>query len=164
MNLKADPRFAEWPKSGWRRTESLLAYPNNPRTHTDEQIKQIVRSIEEFSFTNPVLVDEDDTIRAGHGRVEAARQLDIEEVPVIVLTGLSEDQLRAYVMADNALAQNAGWDDGLLALELGTLNDNEFDLTLIGFDDDMLAGFIEEEPVGFTDPDDVPEAPEEPVT
>ena len=164
LDLRKEERFEDWPESGWRRTESLLAYGKNPRTHTETQVAQIVRSIEEFGFTNAILIDESDTIIAGHGRTEASRLLNIEYVPILVLKGLSEDQRRAYVMADNALAQNAGWDDGLLKLELGALSDSGYDYSVIGFDDDFIAGFLDDPSTGHTDPDDVPEPPAEAIT
>ena len=105
----------------WRNIEKLIPYARNPRTHSDAQIAQIAGSIREFGFTNPVLIDEKGGLIAGHGRVLGARQLGMTQVPTITLTGLTEVQRRAYVIADNKLALNAGWDPELLRLELGEL-------------------------------------------
>ena len=111
----------------------LSQYGKNSRTHSDEQVTQIAKSITEFGFTNPVLTDGENGIIAGHGRVMAARKLGMDTVPCIELSGLSDTQKRAYIIADNKLALNASWDDGLLALELGELKDIGFNLGLIGF-------------------------------
>ena len=115
---------------------SLKPYPRNPRTHSKKQIRQIADSIREFGFTNPILVDRDGRIIAGHGRVEAAKLLGMESVPTICLDELSETQIRAYIIADNKLAENAGWDEELLAIELESISslDLDFDLTLTGFE------------------------------
>ncbi len=115
---------------------ALKPRSRNPRTHSKKQIRQITDSIKRFGFTNPILIDNDDTIVAGHGRVEAAKILEVETVPVIYLSELSEAEIRAYVIADNKLAENAGWDKSLLALELGDLGalNLDFDLTVTGFD------------------------------
>ena len=112
----------------------LVPYARNSRTHSDAQVAQIAASIKEFGFTNPVLIDADGGIIAGHGRVLAARVLKLDSVPCIRLSHLTETQKRAYVIADNNLALNAGWDEELLALELGELNAADFDMALIGFD------------------------------
>ena len=117
--------------------EKLIPYARNARTHSDEQVAQIAASIREFGFCNPVLVDADDGIIAGHGRVLAARKLGMGEVPCIRLGHLTETQKRAYVLADNKLAINAGWDEEMLRLELETINDG-FDLSITGFDLDMF--------------------------
>lgn len=123
---------------------TLHAWENNARTHSDEQIEQIARSIREYGWTNPVLIDEHDQIIAGHGRVAAARRLGIHTVPCLRLDFMDAAQKRAYVIADNQLALKAGWDFDLLRLELGDLRDVGFDLALTGFDDgeldDILAG------------------------
>ena len=119
-------------------TSALLPYAKNSRTHSPEQIAQIAASIQEFGFTNPVLVDDTNGIVAGHGRVLAAQQLGMEEVPTINIGWLNEAQRRAYVIADNKLALNAGWDNELLALELGELGDLGFDLELTGFTDEEI--------------------------
>lgn len=145
----------------------LLPYVRNSRTHSDEQIGQIASSIKEFGFTNPILIDADNQIIAGHGRLMAANRLQMKEVPCIRLSHLTESQKRAYVIADNKLALNAGWDDELLALEIKDLQDLDFDVSLLGFSDDELSGIMDklvEEVEGLTDEDDVPEPPEEPKT
>ena len=116
--------------------EKLIPYANNSRTHSDQQVAEIAASIKEFGFTNPVLIDGDDTIIAGHGRVLAARKLKMKAVPCIKLTHLTETQKKAYVIADNKLALNAGWNEELLSLELQELANVEFDLNLVGFNDD----------------------------
>ena len=118
--------------------EALVPYARNSRTHSDAQIAQIAASIREFGFTNPVLVDKDGGIIAGHGRVMAARKLGLKDVPCIALGHLTDAQKRAYVIADNKLALNAGWDNELLALEFGELQELGFDLDLTGFDSDEL--------------------------
>lgn len=122
-----------------RAISSLSPYERNARTHSPEQVKQLAASIEKFGFTNPVLVTKDGMIVAGHGRVEAAMTLGLKDVPVIVVgKDWTEDQLRAYVLADNQLALNAGWDKDLLAIELKELNDVGFDIALTGFDEVFL--------------------------
>ena len=143
----------------------MIPYANNTRTHSDEQVAQVAASIREFGFTNPVLVDADDGIIAGHGRVLAARKLGMDDVPCIRLAHLDENQKRAYIIADNKLALNAGWDDELLALELGALSDDGFDVSLTGFSEDEIAALVVPEIIeGLTDEDDVPDVPETPVT
>ena len=143
---------------------NLIPYARNARTHTDAQVAQIAASIKEFGWTNPVLIDGERGIIAGHGRVLAARKLGIDEVPCIELAHLTEAQKRAYILADNQLAANAGWDMELLKIELGDLDEAGFDLSLIGFDEGFLAGLLEDLPEGLTDPDETPETPEQPVT
>jgi ParB-like chromosome segregation protein Spo0J len=118
--------------------EKLIPYARNSRTHSDAQIAQIAASIKEFGFVNPVLIDEQYGIVAGHGRVMAARKLGMEEVPCIKLTHLTENQKRAYVIADNKLALNAGWDDEMLRVELQELSDADFNLAFTGFDENEL--------------------------
>ena len=147
-------------------TDKLVPYARNSRTHTDEQVAQIAGSIKEFGFTNPVLIDGEGGIIAGHGRVLAARKLDLAEVPCIKLDHLTEAQKRAYVIADNKLALNAGWDDEMLAIELGELGDLGFDLSLTGFSMDEIEELqAEPEPEeGLTDEDAVPEVQDDPVT
>lgn len=113
--------------------DALIPYARNSRTHSDAQVAQISASIKEFGFTNPVLIDKDGGIIAGHGRVMAARKLKLEEVPCIRLSHLTETQARALVIADNKLAMNAGWDDEMLALEFAELTELGFDLDLTGF-------------------------------
>ncbi len=145
--------------------ETLIPYARNSRTHSDAQVAQIAASIREFGFTNPILIDADGGIIAGHGRTMAARKLGLDEVPCIRLRNLTDAQKKAYIIADNKLALNAGWDDEMLKVELTELKDLDFDLSLIGFDADELANLLEPEQVdGLTDEDDVPEAPETPVT
>lgn len=124
----------------YRKTEELVPYANNARTHTDEQVAQICASIREYGWTNPVLIDEEGTIIAGHGRVRAAKRLGMKEVPCIVLSGLTKAQKKAYAIADNKMALNAGWDDEKLALELEDLKELDFDLSLTGFDENELTG------------------------
>src|ERR1035441_8496355 len=120
----------------------LVPYAKNARTHSPEQVAQIAASIVEFGFVNPILVDTNDGIIAGHGRLLAARQLGLAEVPVVVLDHLSETQRRAYILADNRLAMNAGWDDAVLAAELGDLAKAGVELTLIGFSDEELEALL----------------------
>lgn len=127
------------------KTGFLIPYARNSRTHSEHQISQIAGSIKEFGFTNPVLIDEGNGIIAGHGRVLAAQVLNLEDVPCIKLTHLSEAQKRAYVIADNKLALNAGWDDDLLKIELAELFDLGFDLALTGFDEKELKEILDEE-------------------
>lgn len=148
----------------YKNVSDLIPYVNNSRTHSDEQIAQIASSIKEFKFRNPVLIDEDGGIIAGHGRVLAARKLNLDTVPCIVLDGLTEAQKKAYVIADNKLALNAGWDNEVLGLELKALDEMDFDLSLTGFDAEELASFMNEPTVGLTDEDAVPDVPESPVT
>jgi ParB-like chromosome segregation protein Spo0J len=116
------------------KVDALVPYARNSRTHSEEQVVQIVASIREFGFTNPVLIDGDGGIIAGHGRVLAARKMGLATVPCLRLAHLSEAQKRAYIIADNKLALNAGWDDEMLALELRDLQGMDFDLTLTGFE------------------------------
>lgn len=116
----------------------LIPYARNSRTHSETQVAQIAASIREFGFTNPVLIADDDTIIAGHGRILAARQLGLDRVPCLRLSHMTDAQRRAYVIADNKLALNAGWDNELLALELGDLNGAGFDVALTGFDEREL--------------------------
>ena len=131
-------------KIEYRKAVDLKPYENNSRTHSKEQVDQIVNSIKEFGFTNPILIDEDGGIIAGHGRLEAATALGMEEVPTITLEGLTEDQKRAYVIADNRLALNAGWDISALTEEVRALEVLDFDLSLLGFDPDELSKLLDE--------------------
>lgn len=145
--------------------DSLLPYIRNSRTHSDEQVAQIAASIKEFGFTNPVLIDGEGGIIAGHGRVMAARKLGIDEVPCITLGYLTDAQKRAYIIADNKLALNAGWDDEMLRIEFAELEELGFDLELTGFSLDEIDELqIEEIEDGLTDEDAVPELADEPVT
>ena len=122
--------------------DRLVPYANNARTHSEEQVAQISASIREFGFTNPVLVTADDTIIAGHGRVMAARKLGLTEVPCLRLEHLTPNQVKAYVLADNRLAMNAGWDEELLKVEIQSLDDAGFDTSLLGFNADELDAFL----------------------
>ena len=122
-----------------KKVVDLIPYVNNARTHDDAQITQIASSIKEFGFNSPVLVDGDNGIIAGHGRVMAAKKLGLDELPTIELKHLTKTQKKAYILADNRLALNSGWDNDLLALELGELSDDGFNLDLLGFDDTELS-------------------------
>lgn len=148
-----------------KKVSDLIPYINNARTHSEDQINQVASSIKEFGFTNPILIDSDNGIIAGHGRVMAAKKLGINEVPCIVLDGLTEAQKKAYILADNKLALNAGWDDELLSIELQGLQDLDFDLGVIGFSADELDALTKVDGnEGLTDEDEVPEVPETPVS
>jgi DNA modification methylase len=146
--------------------EKLIPYARNPRTHSDAQIAQIAASIAEFGFNNPILVDTKAGIIAGHGRLLAARKLQLKEVPVIVLDHLTETQKRAYILADNQLALNAGWDQELLRVELTALQEEDFNLNIIGFDDVELARLLaaQDAAEGLTDEDAVPELAQTPAS
>lgn len=149
----------------YKPTADLIPYVNNSRTHSDEQVTQVASSIKEFGFTNPILIDEDGGIIAGHGRLMASKKLGLDEVPTITLHGLTDAQKKAYVIADNQLALNAGWDIDKLQVEVDQLVEQDFDIDLLGFDDDFLSGLLEPEPVeGLTDEDEVPELPAEPIS
>jgi ParB-like chromosome segregation protein Spo0J len=130
----------------WRNVTDLIPYARNSRTHSDEQVAQIAASIKEFGWTNPILTDGDNGLIAGHGRLLAARKLGHKEVPTIELTGLTDTQKKAYIIADNKLALNAGWDDEALKIEIKELSESDFDLTLLGFDDIELANLFDEKP------------------
>lgn len=121
-----------------RKVADLIPYARNARTHNDAQVAQIAASIREFGWTNPILVDGANGIIAGHGRLLAARKLSMAEVPCIELSGLSDIQKRAYILADNKLALNAGWDDEMLRIELGELATMDFDMSLVGFETNEL--------------------------
>ena len=147
----------------YKKVQDLIPYVNNSRTHSEEQVNQICASINEFGFTNPLLIDEKDNIIAGHGRLLASKKLKMEEVPCIVLKGLTEAQKKAYIIADNKMALNAGWDEELLKLELENLKELDFDLDLTGFNVDELDDIFqaEEEQEIVEDDFDI-EPPEEP--
>lgn len=167
QNLKQDKiSTISDPKSEivYRTTSVLIPYARNSRTHSPQQTQQIAASIKEFGFTNPVLIDEDNGIIAGHGRVLAAQLLGMDEVPCIVLSGMTEAKKRAYVIADNKLALNAGWDDEMLRLEFEDLKAMDFDLDLTGFSQEEIDKLMPKHVEGLTDEDAVPEAPTEPVT
>ena len=117
--------------------DELVPYENNPRTHSDVQLDRLVNSFKEFGFTNPILIDEDNNVIAGHGRLQAAQIAGLKTVPTITLAHLTPDQRRAYIIADNQLALNSGWDDDLLQAELKALGDAGFDLTLLGWGDNL---------------------------
>src|SRR5713226_5220953 len=137
MILQAMVKHMElWP------VDKLIPFAHNPRTHSDAQVAQIAASIAEFGFNNPILVDTQAGIIAGHGRLLAARKLQLQEVPVIVLDHLSEAQKRAYIIADNQLALNAGWDEELLQMELAVLQEEDFNLDLIGFETTELVRLL----------------------
>lgn len=157
----------DWPadKVERRPVGQLIPYARNARTHSDEQVSQIAASIREWGWTVPILVDEGGSIIAGHGRVLAAQRLGLAEVPVMVATGWTEAQRRAYVLADNKLALNAGWDTDLLKLELSDLKEVGADLDLIGFSDAELEVLLAPAGTqGLTDPDETPEPPVDPVS
>tara|TARA_R110000823_G_scaffold312759_1_gene439691 strand:- start:5046 stop:5615 length:570 start_codon:yes stop_codon:yes gene_type:complete len=134
-------------KVAYINTDKLIPYTNNSRTHSPEQVQQIAGSIREFGFTNPILIDEENGIIAGHGRIMAATLLNLKEVPTIILTGLSETQRKAYILADNKLALNAGWNIDLITMELQGLKEIDYDISIIGFDEKELNEFFDE----FTD-------------
>ena len=142
--------------------ERLLPYAKNARLHSPEQIKQLAASIKEFGFNVPCVIDENGTLVAGHGRVEAARALGLKTVPAIRVAHLSPDQVKAFRLADNRIALGATWDDAFLRAELGELQAVNFDLTLTGFTDFELRPLLAEQ--GKTDPDEVPPAPAKPVS
>src|SRR6266853_5810872 len=146
--------------------DKLIPFIRNPRTHSEAQIAQIAASIVEFGFLNPILVDTSAGIIAGHGRLRAARKLQLPEVPVIVLDHLTEKQKRAYVIADNRLAENAGWDEELLRLELAALDEENFNVKVTGFEDEDLARLLAQQEAsdGLTDEDAVPELAQIQVT
>lgn len=130
-------------KIEYKNTDSLIPYVNNSRTHSDEQVTQVASSIKEFGFTNPILIDEQGGIIAGHGRLMAANKLGLEQVPTITLVGLTEAQRKAYIIADNQLALNSGWDLDMLRLEFEQLQDLDFDLSLIGFENDVIEKLLD---------------------
>ncbi|WP_347321671.1 ParB/Srx family N-terminal domain-containing protein, partial [Ralstonia pseudosolanacearum] len=129
----------------YRKVAALIPYARNPRTHNDEQVARIAASIVEYGWTNPVLVDGENGVIAGHGRLAAARQLGMDEVPVIELAHLSPTQKRALILADNRIALDAGWDEELLALEFAELADAGYDLALTGFNDAEIDALLADE-------------------
>ena len=154
-------KIEQWP------TAKLLPYARNARTHSDDQVAQIAASIAEFGFTNPILAGNDGIIVAGHGRLAAAQKLGLDVVPVVVLDHLSATQRRALVIADNRIAENASWDDAMLRIEIAALQDDEFDVSLTGFDVDALAELMagdEPDNDGQSDEDAVPEVGETPIS
>ena len=163
-NSNSDP-ICNWPADRVERwpLERVVPFARNARTHGSKQVEQIAASMREWGWTNPILVDEAGTIIAGHGRVEAARKLGLSEAPVMVARGWSAAKTRAYVIADNKLALNAGWDDELLAAEISDLRDLAFDIDLIGFDAAELTSLLGG-PDAMTGEDDVPDVPEDPIS
>ncbi|MFV8646452.1 ParB/Srx family N-terminal domain-containing protein, partial [Ralstonia pseudosolanacearum] len=152
-------KIEHWP------IQRLAPYAANARTHSDEQITQIAASIVEFGFTNPILAGGDGIIVAGHGRLAAAMKLGLQVVPVVVLDHLSPTQRRALVIADNRIAENAGWDEAVLRAELAALDAANFDLSLTGFDADALADLMDGEAGdGQAEESVLPEVPEEPIS
>lgn len=156
----AESNFPDYKKVS---TAKLVPYARNARTHSPAQVDKIAASIREFGFLNPIITDGKNGIVAGHGRVMAAQKLGLAELPTIDAAHLTEAQKRAYVLADNRLALDAGWDNELLRIELGDLDKEGFDLSLTGFNVDEIAGLLDTNE-GLTDPDDVPETPENPVS
>ena len=154
----------EFPQYKTVSTDSLIPYARNSRTHSDAQVGKIAASIKEFGFLNPIIVDGGNGIIAGHGRVMAAQKLGLDMLPVIEAGHLTDAQRRAYVIADNRLALDAGWDNDMLKVELSDLQEADFDLTLTGFDPSEIDAFLAEPTEGLTDEDAVPEVPVQPVT
>ncbi|MCI5123148.1 MAG: hypothetical protein D3925_01395 [Candidatus Electrothrix sp. AR5] len=149
------------------KTGDLLPYARNARTHSDVQVNQIASSIKEFGFNNPILVDGNNQIIAGHGRLLACEKLGITEVPTVCLEHLSETQKRAYILADNQLALKAGWDEELLKLEIQELQGLDFDISIAGFDSEDLAGIFPVELQSVEDDNEadiIPETPTDPIT
>ena len=154
---KSPPKKSSWPadKVERRKVKDLVPYAKNARTHSEEQIEQIARAIEQWGWMVPCLVDEKGGLIAGHGRVLAAKQLGLDEVPVVVARGWSAAQKRAYVLADNKLTENGGWDDDLLKVEIEELQGEGFDLTLTGFSMDEIGELLD-----ATEGDDIEDAPD----
>ena len=144
-----------------KNTSDLIPYVNNSRTHSEEQINQIISSIKEFGFTNPVLIESDNGIIAGHGRIMAAKKMGLKEVPCVMVKGLTKTQIKALNIADNQIALNAGWDLDKLKLEIQGLNEDSFNLDTLGFSKNQIDDFLFEEKQGLTDDDEVPEKPKE---
>jgi len=145
-----------------KKVSELIPYINNSRTHSEEQITQLVSSIKEFGFTNPILLAPDNSIIAGHGRLQAVKRLGHEEVPCIIVQGLTKTQIKALIIADNQLALNAGWDLEKLSVEIEGLEADKFDLNILGFEDEFLKDLLHKENQGLTDEDAVPEIKENP--
>jgi ParB-like chromosome segregation protein Spo0J len=144
-------------------TRELVPYAKNSRTHSAEQVAQIAASIEEFGFTNPVLIDDGSGIIAGHGRVMAAQKLKLDKVPCIRLAHLTDTQRRAYIIADNKLAMNAGWDHAMLSAELADLREIDFDLDLLGFDGDEIESILNPVEPEQSEPSDQESEEKEPI-
>jgi len=137
----------------YKSTGELVPYVNNSRTHSEQQVQQVAASIKEFGFTNPILIDHDGGIIAGHGRLQAAQLLSLDEVPTITLKGLTEAQRKAYVIADNKLALNAGWNDELLKVEIEALTESDFNLDILGWD--VLPDFKDDIDYSILDDEDL---------
>jgi len=146
-----------------KKVSELIPYINNSRTHSEEQITQLISSIKEFGFTNPILLAPDNSIIAGHGRLLAVKRLGHEEVPCIIVQGLTKTQIKALIIADNQLALNAGWDLEKLSVEVEGLDDDKFDLKLLGFEDQFLRDLLKEDVKGLIDDDETPEIDESKV-
>ena len=145
-----------------KKVSELIPYINNSRTHSEEQITQLISSIKEFGFTNPILLAPDNSIIAGHGRLQAVKRLGHEEVPCIIVQGLTKTQIKALIIADNQLALNAGWDLEKLSVEIEGLKDEDFNIDILGFEDDFIKDLLNKENLGLTDEDAVPEVKENP--
>ena len=145
-----------------KKVSELIPYINNSRTHSEEQITQLISSIKEFGFTNPILLAPDNSIIAGHGRLQAVKRLGHEEVPCIIVQGLTKTQIKALIIADNQLALNAGWDLEKLSVEVEGLKDEDFNIDILGFEDDFIKDLLNKENEGLTDEDAVPEVKENP--
>lgn len=149
----------------YKDTSTLIPYIGNSRTHSDAQVKQIAASIQEFGFTNPILIDEENGVIAGHGRIMAAELIEQKQIPCIVLSGLTAAQKKALVIADNQLALNADWDMDKLTLELESLLELDFDIDTLGFDDDFIENVLgQDKTEGLTEDDAIPDIPENPIT
>lgn len=144
-----------------KKVSELIPYINNSRNHSEEQVTQIASSIKEFGFTNPILIDQQNSIIAGHGRLLAAKKLQLDEVPCILISGLSKTQIKALIIADNQLALNASWDIDKLSLELDSLKEENFNLDVLGFNNDFLKE-IQEEIIPLTDLPEIKAGEKEP--
>ena len=144
-----------------KKVSELIPYINNSRTHSEEQITQIASSIKEFGFTNPILIDQDNSIIAGHGRLHAVKKLGYKEVSCIIISGLTKTQIKALIIADNQLALNASWDIDKLSLELDSLKDDDFNLDILGFNNDFLKD-IQEEIIPLSDLPEIKDGDKEP--
>ena len=144
-----------------KKVSELIPYINNSRTHSEEQITQIASSIKEFGFTNPILIDESNSIIAGHGRLQAVKKLGHDEVPCIIISGLSKTQIKALIIADNQLALNASWDIDKLSLELDSLKEENFNLDILGFNNDFLKD-VQQEIVPLSDLPEIKDGDKEP--
>lgn len=153
-------------KINYRATGDLIPYVNNSRTHNEAQVQQVAASIKEFGFTNPILLDDDSGIIAGHGRLLAAQKLNLDKVPTITLKGLTEAQRKAYVIADNQLALNSGWDYEALRIEVDRIAELDFDISLLGFDNDFLDDLLidGDAVVDFPEMDDGDKEPYQQIT